>query len=109
MTLYKQLLIHNSCYIAGKVLNPVGVMVHSTGADNPNLSRYIPGDDIIGRNTTGNHWDQTNAQWREKFGKDLNKCVHAFVGRTADGSVAIVQTLPWAMRGWRERSMSRGH
>ena len=100
MKLYKELLIHNSCFLTGKVLNPNGVMVHSTGADNPNLSRYIPGDDVIGRNTAGNHWNQTNAQWRAKFGKNLDKCVHAFIGKTADGSVATVQTLPWAMRGW---------
>ena len=100
MTLYEQLLIHNDCYVAGKILNPIGVMVHSTGADNPMLSRYVPGNDIIGQNTGGNHWDQGNEQWQVKFGKPLNKCVHAFIGKTADGSVAVVQTLPWAMRGW---------
>lgn len=100
MTLYEQLLIHNDCYVAGKILNPIGVMVHSTGANNPYLLRYVPGNDIIGRNTGGNHWDQSNEQWQAKFGKPLNKCVHAFIGKTADGSVAVVQTLPWAMRGW---------
>ena len=29
-----------------------------------------------------------------------NACVHAFIGKLADGSVASVQTLPWNMRGW---------
>lgn len=100
MRLLEQLLIHNSCYAAGKVLDPDGVMIHSTGANNPNVSRYVPGNDEIGFNTAGNHWDQSNAQWQAKFGTNLNKCVHAFIGKTADGSVATVQTLPFTMRGW---------
>ena len=27
-------------------------------------------------------------------------CVHAFIGKLADGSVATYQTLPWNHRGW---------
>ena len=27
-------------------------------------------------------------------------CVHAFIGKLADGSIAAQQTLPWNMRGW---------
>ena len=27
-------------------------------------------------------------------------CVHGFIGRLSDGTVAAVQTLPWAHRGW---------
>ena len=100
MRLFEQLLTRNNCYIEGKILNPAGVMVHSTGADNPNLVRYVPGNAYIGWNTSGNHWDQSNAAWKRKFGVNLNKCVHAFIGKTADGGVATVQTLPWAMRGW---------
>lgn len=65
-------------------------MVHSTGANNPKVSRYVPGDAEIGRNTAGNHWDRPGVE----------KCVHAFVGRFADGGVGTVQTLPWSRRGW---------
>lgn len=100
MKLRTQYLTRNACYTTGKALKPIGVMVHSTGANNPNVSRYVPGDAVIGVNTSGNHWDQTNAEWARKFGDPLNKCVHAFVGRFADGSVGTVQTLPWTMRGW---------
>ena len=100
MKLYSQLLTNNDCFKAGKLLAPVGVMIHSTGANNPNVSRYVPGDEILGHNTAGNHWDQSNGQWKAKFGVPLNKCVHAFVGRLADGSVGAVQTLPWTVRGW---------
>jgi hypothetical protein len=65
-------------------------MVHSTGSNNPSVARYVPGDDVIGRNQYGNDWDRPG----------LEKCAHAFVGRFADGSVGTVQTLPWNRRGW---------
>lgn len=100
MRLCKQYLERNDCYTSGKKLTPMGVMVHSTGANNPLVSRYVPGDEIMGRNTGGNHWNQSNAEWKERFGAPLDKCVHAFVGKLADGEVGAVQTLPWEMRGW---------
>lgn len=90
MRLRKQYLTENDCYRAGRTIRPQGVMVHSTGANNPSVARYVPGDDVIGRNQYGNDWDRPG----------LEKCAHAFVGRFADGSVGTVQTLPWNRRGW---------
>ena len=108
MKRFIQLLMRNSCFASGTVIEPIGIMVHSTGANNPNLSRYVPGNEEIGFNRTGNHWDQSNAEWKEKFGEPLNKCVHAFIGKLADGSVGMVQTLPWNCRGW-HAGMSAGN
>ena len=31
---------------------------------------------------------------------DLRVCVHAFIGKLADSSIATYQTLPWNYRGW---------
>ena len=90
MRLQKQYLTKNDCYRAGRAIRPQGIMVHSTGANNPSVARYVPGDDVIGRNQYGNDWDRPG----------LEKCAHAFVGRFADGSVGTVQTLPWNRRGW---------
>lgn len=90
MTLYRQFLTRNDCCAAGRTITPQGVMVHSTGANNPKVSRYVPGDEVLGVNRNGNHWDRPG----------VDKCVHAFVGKIADGSVAAVQTLPWDRRGW---------
>ena len=90
MTLYQQILTQNDCYKAGRTIVPKGVMVHSTGANNPRVARYVPGDDVLGRNTGNNDWDRPG----------LTKCVHAFLGKIADGSIATVQTLPWNHRGW---------
>ena len=97
MRLRKQLLTRNECYSAGQTIKPRGVMVHSTGANNPNVSRYVPGDAEIGRNTGGNHWDQPG-----------KLCVHAFIGKFADGTVGTVQTLPWNRRAWHCGSGKKG-
>ena len=100
MRLRKQILTHNNCYTVGWTIRPAGVMVHSTGANNPKVSRYVPGDSVLGYNIGGNHWDQTNAQWEEKFGEPLDRCVHAIIGKWADGKVGTVQTLTWNRRAW---------
>lgn len=90
MRIVQQYLTRNDCYRAGRTIRPQGVMVHSTGSNNPSVARYVPGDDVIGRNQYGNDWDRPG----------LEKCAHAFVGRFADGGVGTVQTLPWNRRGW---------
>lgn len=99
MNLHKLLLVNNACYKAGKKLNVKGVMVHSTGANNPNLKRYVgPDDGLLGKNQYGNHWNNSK----------LRKCVHAFIGKLADGTIATYQTLPWDMRGWHGASGPKG-
>lgn len=98
MKYFTQILTNNDCYKSGRTIKPKGIMVHSTGADNPSLSRYVPGNDEIGRNTGGNHWDMPS----------VGACVHAFIGELADGSVGVVQTLPFTMRGWHCGKGSKG-
>ena len=94
MNLHKLLLTKNNCYSIGKKLIPIGVMVHSTGANNPYLRRYVqPDDGLLGQNINGNHWNQPLPAGQQV-------CVHAFIGLLADGTVATYQTLPWDMRGW---------
>lgn len=100
MNLIECLLIENSCYKSKSTIVPNGVMIHSTGANNPTLRRYVqpvPGQEhytklltLIGKNPNGNSWNRPG----------LNVCVHAFIGKLADGSISTVQTLPWNMRGW---------
>lgn len=90
MEIRQQLLTENDCYKEGRWIEPVGIMLHSTGANNPNLRRYLPGDELIGYNTNGNHWNMPG----------LDVCVHGFIGRDLNGGVQVYQTLPWNMRGW---------
>lgn len=100
MNLLTCILTQNDCYKANRTITPKGVMVHSTGADNPNLKRYVQplaGDADygallaeLGTNNNKNDWNRAG----------LDACVHGFIGRLADSSVASVQTLPWNCRGW---------
>ena len=100
MELLKCILTRNDCYQTKQTIVPRGVMVHSTGADNPDLRRYVQptagdADDgallaRLGINHNENDWNRAG----------LDVCVHGFIGRLADSSVASVQTLPWDHRGW---------
>ena len=90
MNLRKQILTQNDCCRRGRTIVPRGVMIHSTGANNPRLSRYVaPNDGLLGEPAL-RHWNQPG----------VGACPHAFIGRLADGSIAGYQTLPWTMRGW---------
>lgn len=117
-------LTQNDCYRAGVKIKPCGVMVHSTGANNPTLRRYVQPDAttqerekllaLLGKNTNGNHWNQTRQyiytdgtrtigtrDYSKKLKQTLYEpCVHGFIGKLADGSIAACQTLPWNSRGW---------
>lgn len=102
MKLHKLFLTENACFQAGRIIKPKGIMVHSTGANNPNLCRYVgPDDGLLGENRYGNHWNQ------EKPGGSY-VCCHAFIGKLADGTIATYQTLPWDMRGWHAGNGSIG-
>lgn len=102
MNLHKCLLTANACYIAGATITPQGVVVHSTGADNPTLKRYVqPDDGLLGTNSNGNSWNQYKPD-------GISKCVHGFIGQLADGTVATYQTLPWNYKGWHGGSGSNG-
>ena len=102
MNLHKLILTNNACYKAGRTITPKGIMVHSTGANNPNLRRYVgPDDGLLGKNQYNNHWNQDKPGGRQV-------CVHAFIGKLANGSIATYQTLPWNHRGWHGGSGSKG-
>ena len=100
MKLIKCILTQNDCYKTGRTIVPKGVMVHSTGANNPSLKRYVQpmAQDAdcaaliaqLGVNANGNSWNRPG----------IDACVHGFIGKLADGSIASAQTLPWNHRGW---------
>jgi hypothetical protein len=88
-------LTQNRWYKSGKTIPIRGIVVHSSGANNPNLKRYVQPDKsdpayweklaILGTNPYANHWNTPDQPY----------AMHAFVGKLADGTVAAVQTLPW--------------
>lgn len=90
MRLYTALLTQNDCYRKGQYIRPRGVMVHSTGCNNPNLRRYVAPDDGRIGTPLSTHWNQGG----------VGACVHAMIGKLADGSICTYKLLPWHMRGW---------
>ena len=100
----------NDCYKAGQTMKPRGVMVHSTAVNNTSIARYVQPAaddpnraallDKLGGNRYGNHWNQSRAEYNAKFDTNWSACVHAFVGKLADGTVDAVQTMPWDRVAW---------
>lgn len=91
MNYNKLILTNNRCYKSGKTITAKGIVVHSTGANNPNLKRYVgPDDGVLGKNRYNNHWNQSK----------VGKCVHAFIGYDKKDVVRCYQTLPWDYRPW---------
>lgn len=104
MNLIKVFLTENECYKVNKKIKPYGIQVHSTGANNPYLKRYIQPDykGLIGKNAYGNHWNRYRPDGR-------SVCGTAFIGLLADGkTVATVQTLPFDIECWMSGSGSKG-
>lgn len=91
MELKQCLLTKNDCYKKATPMKVKGIVVHSTGANNPTLRRYIqPDDGLIGKNTNNNHWNRSG----------VDKCVHAFIGKDKNGDVQVYQTLPFNIACW---------
>lgn len=90
----------NLCYKNTTKMNIKGILWHSTGANNPNLKRYVqPSDDavdkksmlkLLGTNNNKNDWNHIDRQ----------AGMNAWVGKLADGTVAAVQTMPWNYKPW---------
>lgn len=90
----------STCYKGTSKMTVKGVLWHSTGANNPNLKRYVQPDDnaanraellaLIGKNAYNNDFNHIN--------RDAG--LNCWIGKLADGSVATVQTMPWDFRPW---------
>ena len=73
MQITEHILTQNDCYKAGRTIVPKGIMVHSTGVAQPDVSVFLEA------------WNRPG----------VDMCVHAFVHRRG-----VVETLPWNWRGW---------
>ena len=87
------------CYNAKKkAISPVGIFVHSTGAANRELRRYVDAEIDLGRNQYNNHWNKSSA----------TKSVHAFIGYDVYGDVIVAETLPYDIACWGAGSGKNG-
>ena len=100
LTIYRHFLTNSNCYKSGILQTPKGIQVHSTGANNPYLHRYVgPDDGLLGANKYNNTHNTP--------GGDV--CANAYIGKLQDGTPAIYQTLPWDMRCWLSASGPNGN
>ena len=78
--------------------SPEGIIIHSTGANNPNLKRYVNATEICGENPYKNYFDRA----------DSDVCPHAVIGRDKNGTVRAAKLLPWDVCCWGCGNGSKG-
>lgn len=93
MDVIKAFMTNNLCYKAAQPLTVKGILIHSTGCNNPNLKRYVNCPEECGVNQYNNHWDQAQPDGSKK-------CVHGFIGYDKNKKVQLAQTLPYSMACW---------
>lgn len=108
---------HSDCYKETYQFTPLGVLWHSTGANNNTIKRYVQPWDS---SNTKEHPDNTytNAEWMTMLGKNqysndwnhisVRAGLNAWIGKLADGTVTTVETMPSNYRPWGCGSGSKG-
>lgn len=91
---------NSTCYKQTTTMKPVGILWHSTGANNPTLKRYIQPlktdtnykqmIQLIGVNKNKNDYNSASYQ------SGLN----AWIGKLENGQIATIQSMPWNYRPW---------
>lgn len=86
---------------------PAGIVVHSTGANNTSLARYVQPSktdenyinllNVIGKNKNKNSWN-----------RGVSKSTHYMIGKLADKTVATAQMLPEDICAWGVGSGKKG-
>lgn len=101
MNIIKAFAVKNLCYITAKKMKPQGIVVHSTGVNNPFLKRYVDSPEICGINSYNNHWNRLRPDGREV-------CVHAFIGYDKLKNIRVAQILPFDICCWGVGKGSKG-
>ena len=91
ITIHRLYFTDSDCFKTSRHGTPHGIQVHSTGANNTYLHRYVgPDDGLLGPNQYDNTHNRPGA----------NVCANAYIGKLQDGTVTIYQTLPWDQHCW---------
>lgn len=101
LDIIKAYAVKNLCYITARKMTPAGIVVHSTGSNNPNLKRYVDCPEEVGKNAYGNHWNTAKPGGRKV-------CVHAFIGYDKNKKIRVAETLPLNICCWGVGSGSKG-
>ena len=93
LDIIKAYAVNNLCYITAQEMIPQGIVVHSTGANNPCLKRYVDSPESVGVNRYGNHWNVAKPGGRMA-------CVHSFIGYDKNDEVKVAEILPHNICCW---------
>ena len=97
---YRLYFTQSDCYKKAMKITPSGVQVHSTGANNPYLKRYVgPDDGNLGENKFKNYHNNPG----------IKVCANAYIGKLNNNEVAIYQALPWDYCCWLSGSAANGN
>lgn len=78
---------HSPKYDYGNLdIIPKGIVVHSTGANNPNLKRYVYAPEELGENVYENWFGGPNSNY---------VVPHGAIGKDKNGKVRVAQILPY--------------
>lgn len=102
------MMTNSTCYRNTSKMTVKGILIHSTGAQNPNIRRYVQPSSsdpnynelmkLIGKNNNRNDWNTAYVE----------AGVNAWIGKLADGTITSVQTMPWNYAPWGCASSWRG-
>lgn len=95
----------STCYKGTKEMKVLGVLWHSTAANNPTLKRYIQPSDKKPAADTYSKTKWLEILGKNKYNNDMNHInrkmgMNAWIGKLEDGTVTSVQSMPWNYRPW---------
>ena len=95
----------STCFNSTQKMSIKGVLWHSTGANNPNIWRYVQPSEIQPKEDSYTHNKWLQILGKNKYQNDWNHIyrkagLNAWIGTLADGSITTVQTLPWHFQPW---------
>ena len=91
--MFRAFATNNLCFKSARQMpgnKPQGIVVHSTGANNPTLKRYVNCPEVCGENIYRNYYDRP----------DWEACPHAVIGKDKNGNVSVAQLLPFNICCW---------
>lgn len=83
---------YSGAYIADRRIKPKRFVIHSTGAANPYLKRWVNDPEHVGENPNKNYFGGDN--------DDRQVMPHAVFGLTHNDKYAIINILPYDYRCW---------
>lgn len=97
---FECMMTHSTCYTNTTTQKVLGVLWHSTGANNDMIKRYVQpykGDKDYDKKIAKLGLNKNQNDWNHIYKRAGLNC---WIGKDASGKVCTVQTMPWNYRPW---------